>query len=82
MDTRLPHRVRTEPITVLFRQLYPTLRSTEIGLATTSYCGIHFMNFGSLRKEIDMLGLVGVIVFCLWSAIAIVGIWTLEEEDE
>ena len=40
------------------------------------------MNFGSLRKEIDMLGLVGVIVFCLWSAIAIVGIWTLEEEDE
>lgn len=29
-----------------------------------------------------MLGLIGVIIFCAWSAIAIVGIWMLEEEDE
>lgn len=29
-----------------------------------------------------MLGLVGVIVFCAWTAMAIVGVATLEEEDE
>lgn len=29
-----------------------------------------------------MLGLVGVIVFCLWSAVAIVWFNKIEEEDE
>ena len=29
-----------------------------------------------------MLGLVGVIVFCLWSAVAIVKFNSIEEEDE